>query len=162
MKFLASLAAAGVMMLCALLPATPKTVTVKGDPGGIVVQYVRKYSEMRDRCDRLVIDGSCDSACTIFLGLMSPAKYCVTSKANLGFHSASLRTGEPGNYKFAHAPEMSALMFALYPKRIKRLLKERGWNGDDRFTAHPDLITLNSKDLAGIVPSCGSEQANAN
>src|SRR4051794_35775205 len=106
MKLL-QLALAGVMMLCALSPASSKDVPVQfvsgntatfisEDPGGVIVDFVKKYSDMRDYDTHVVISGECVSACTLFLGVLRPENVCVMPEAYLGFHSASTITREPG------------------------------------------------------------------
>ena len=58
------------------------------DFGGLVEQYKAKYAQIRDRGERVIIDGICNSACTLVLGIVPLNKICVTPKASLGFHAA--------------------------------------------------------------------------
>ena len=58
------------------------------DFGGLVEQYKAKYTQIRDRGERVIIDGICNSACTLVLGIVPLNKICVTPKASLGFHAA--------------------------------------------------------------------------
>ena len=44
--------------------------------------------KIRDRGERVIIDGICNSACTLVLGIVPLNKICVTPKASLGFHAA--------------------------------------------------------------------------
>ena len=55
-----------------------------GDTGGLVSFYVARYKRLEDRY--IVIDGECNSACTLVLG---NAKVCSTDKGMFGFHAAS-------------------------------------------------------------------------
>jgi hypothetical protein len=63
-------------------------VRVVNDPGGEVTS-LRRYHHMRISGERLVIDGPCQSACTLFTGLLPRNRVCVTKRAVLGFHAAS-------------------------------------------------------------------------
>jgi hypothetical protein len=58
------------------------------DFGGMVDEYKAKYLKLRDRGDRVIIDGICNSACTLVLGIVPLSRICVTPKASLGFHEA--------------------------------------------------------------------------
>jgi len=151
------LALTGLLMLCALSPAQANALIIKKDYGGIVVDFVKKYSDIRDRNEKVIVDGECDSSCTLFLGIVPKQNYCVTPNAKLGFHTASLRTARVnGTFVFTHAAEFSALMWNIYPGRVRSYLKKVGWNGDDYDIAHPDIVYVEDEALneLGIRP-CG-------
>ena len=58
------------------------------DHGGYVEEYKAKYKRIRDRKERVIIDGICNSACTLVFGIVPMNKICVTPRASLGFHQA--------------------------------------------------------------------------
>src|SRR4029077_189140 len=58
------------------------------DHGGYVEEYKTKYARIRDRKERVIIDGICNSACTLVFGIVPMNKICVTPRASLGFHQA--------------------------------------------------------------------------
>ena len=58
------------------------------DHGGYVDQYKARYAKLRDSGERVIIDGICNSACTLVLGIVPLNRICVTPKASLGFHQA--------------------------------------------------------------------------
>ena len=58
------------------------------DLGGFVEDYKTRYAKIRDSGERVIIDGVCDSACTLVLGIVPLSRICVTPKASLGFHQA--------------------------------------------------------------------------
>src|SRR5262249_3614327 len=58
------------------------------DHGGLVEQYKERYAELRDKDERIIIDGICNSACTLFFGIVPLNRVCVTPRASLGFHQA--------------------------------------------------------------------------
>src|SRR5208282_5597194 len=59
------------------------------DRGGEISAYLRKFHDMRVSGERLVIDGPCLSACTLFTALIPRDQVCVTRRAVLGCHAAS-------------------------------------------------------------------------
>ena len=71
------------------------------DHGGLVDEYKAKYAMIRDRGERVIIDGICNSACTLVLGIVPLNRICVTPRASLGFHQAyydkSLTFGREGD-----------------------------------------------------------------
>jgi hypothetical protein len=154
MKALKSLALAGVLLLCALMPAASKNITITNDDGGIVVSYVHKYSDMRDAGEKAVVDGNCISSCTLLLGLLRPENVCVTDNAVFGFHSASLKRKVKGKYVYFHAREMSELMYSIYPGDVRQLLRARGWDGYLTDNAHPEIIWVSGAALKSIVREC--------
>jgi hypothetical protein len=154
MKALKSLALAGVLLLCALTPAASKTITITNDDGGIVVSYIRKYSDIRDAGEKVVVDGNCISSCTLLIGLLRPENVCVTDNAVFGFHSASLKRKVKGQDVYVHAPEMSEMMYSLYPGDVRQLLRARGWDGYLTDNAHPDIIWVSGSALKSIVREC--------
>ncbi len=140
------------VLFAAFTPANAGKKIIRFDMGGVVVNYIKTYVDFRDTSDKLVIDGYCVSACTLFLGILNPDRYCMTKDAVLGFHSAS--TGIPGG-ELRHAPEFTQLMWNMYPRSIREALLKRGWNGGDAANnAHPQLILLSFEDLQGLIPSC--------
>jgi hypothetical protein len=58
------------------------------DHGGLVEEYKARYARIRDSGERVIIDGICNSACTLVLGIVPLSRICVTPKASLGFHQA--------------------------------------------------------------------------
>lgn len=162
MKLL-QLALAGVLMLCALSPTSAKDVPVQfvsgrtatfisEDPGGVIVNFVKKYADMRDNGDNIVISGECVSACTLFLGVIRPEKVCVMPEAYLGFHSASTITREPGKPDIIeHAPEFSLLEYNMYPAIVRSYLAKQGWSGAN---PHPEIIWVRGSQLRKFVRPC--------
>ncbi|WP_354213238.1 MULTISPECIES: hypothetical protein [unclassified Bradyrhizobium] len=46
-------------MTAAVLPS--HALVIKDDPGGVIVDFVKKYSDIRDRGEKIVDDGERDS-----------------------------------------------------------------------------------------------------
>jgi hypothetical protein len=154
MKTLLRLAFAGLLALAPVAASAAILVLIQ-DGGGIITDYVRKYSDMRDSGVKLVVAGECASACTLFLGIMPPSQYCVTEAARLGFHTATEQRKMPdGKIKVSHAGEMSYLMFSLYPVQVRKLVKKLGWDGDKPEIEHRELVYIEGEDLQKVAPIC--------
>lgn len=113
-------------------------IVIRDDPGGELGRYVQKYTDAAYRGDRIRIAGDCNSACTLLTGLVPPERVCAAPSARLGFHSASWGAGGPFS-----APG-TALMWRIYPERVRALIRRRGWDGQ---SAHPDLIFISGEAL---------------
>ena len=158
MKALKSLALAGLMMALALTPSN--ALTIEHDEGGVIVDYIKQYSDIRDSGESVIINGECVSACTLVLGIVPKHKVCVTPNAVMGFHSASVRVPIFGKNKklvgfsYAHAQEFSAMMWNLYPGVVRDKLKVLGWNGDRPQEPHPDIVWISDDNLLQLVRPC--------
>jgi hypothetical protein len=64
-------------------------VVHRNDEGGLLGEYVEKYRAMAARGDRLMVDGTCYSACTLAPGIVD---VCATPRASFGFHMAQSMT----------------------------------------------------------------------
>lgn len=130
-------------LLCAVLITGPpvraaETVEVANDPGGIIGTFIDKYTHIRVAGQRVVVRGYCNSACTLITGLVPADRVCVAPGAVFGFHSAFDR--DPGRF----APDGTALLWSIYPAKVRAMLRRRGWDGR---TAHPNLITIDGTAL---------------
>ena len=78
------------LLLLSVAAATPARAElhITRDHGGYVEEYKAKYKRVRERGERVIIDGICNSACTLVLGIVPMNKICVTPRASLGFHQA--------------------------------------------------------------------------
>src|SRR6478672_12685716 len=85
------------------------------DHGGLVDQYKVKYAAIRDRGERVIIDGVCNSACTLVLGIVPLNRICVTPRASLGFHTAFIDTRFTAGIKVTSS-WATADMLAYYPE----------------------------------------------
>ena len=89
-----------VLACAATLPPVPVVAqtgaqtgvqVVRYDMGGDVEQRIRQVEQMRRAGTGVRIEGTCVSACTLYLGLPNA---CVSATAQLGFHGP--RTRIPG------------------------------------------------------------------
>src|SRR5258708_3228926 len=83
----------GAAMAVSAVSSATAAVRISNDFGGQIGHYLDRYTAMRDSGERVVIDGSCLSACTLVLGVVPRDRICVTARARLGFHAA-WRSGE--------------------------------------------------------------------
>jgi len=60
---------------------------IAGDMGGPLGEYLLVFAAIRDAGERVMIDGSCFSACTLVTALIPRDKICITERAMLGFHA---------------------------------------------------------------------------
>jgi hypothetical protein len=113
--------------LLSLLLATgaQADLRITRDTGGYVEQYKARYEHVRDSGRRVVIDGVCNSACTMVLGIVPRARICVTPRASLGFHQAYYDKDITFGIKIVSEEGTSELM-SYYPAEVKDWLKRNG------------------------------------
>jgi hypothetical protein len=63
-------AVVGPLVSAFITTAAFAEVHIIDDPGGEVSEYVKKFHELREAGEHLVIDGACLSACTLFTGII--------------------------------------------------------------------------------------------
>lgn len=113
-----------LLSLC-LATAAHADLRITRDTGGFVEQYRTRYQQIRDTGGRVVIDGVCNSACTMVLGIVPRDRICVTPRASLGFHQAFYDTDTTFGIKIVSEEGTSELM-SYYPTEVKDWLKKRG------------------------------------
>lgn len=150
MKTLAAMIMAVLLMLA---PAYAAPVVITHDEGGVIIDYISKYSSMRDDGVKLVIAGDCASACTLFLGILPRTSYCVLETARLGFHTATFHS----IHGPLHATGFTTVMWKLYPDKVHRVVKHLGWNGDHPEIPHTNVVWVEGRNLNKIAPLCSKE-----
>jgi hypothetical protein len=95
------------------------------DHGGLVDQYKAKFAAIRDRGERVVIDGICNSACTLVLGIVPLNRICVTPRASLGFHLAYYDPSTTFGVKVTSYAGTADLM-SYYPETVKDWITRNG------------------------------------
>ena len=95
------------------------------DHGGLVDSYKTKYAKIRAQGERVIIDGICNSACTMVLGIVPLGRICVTPNAILGFHQAYFDTSLTLGVKIVSAAGTADLM-SYYPAPVKDWIKRQG------------------------------------
>jgi hypothetical protein len=120
------------------------------DYGGFVDEYKTKYAAIRDRGERVIIDGVCDSACTLVLGIVPLNRVCVTPRARLGFHMAYYEQVATNGTKVL-SYEGTADVMSFYPETVKRWLDRHGGLTSDTKKVK------NGPELWRIVDPCPEE-----
>jgi hypothetical protein len=69
----------------------PLAVSVKGDNGGNIAQYILNTEEYRAAQTQVSFAGRCDSACTLYLGL-APEQICIRPQAYFRFHAPTAKS----------------------------------------------------------------------
>src|SRR5262249_16246080 len=124
------------------------------DYGGSIERYKTKYALIRDRGERVIIDGICDSACTLVLGIVPLERVCATPQASLGFHMAYYDLAATDGLKVV-SYLATAEMMAQYPEPVKEWLDRRGGlSGGTKELTGPDL--------SAVVASCPGESLYKN
>lgn len=114
------------------------------DRGGQIGPYLKQFAMIRDSGSRVIIDGTCLSACTLILGTVPKDRICVTSRANLGFHAAWNMA--PGG-RAVYSEEGTRLLWDIYPNTVRQWIKRKGG-------LTPKMIFLRGKELASMYASC--------
>jgi hypothetical protein len=131
-----------VLLMLSILSASA-TVRITDDGGGQIGEYLTKYHALRKNGDRVEIDGTCASACTMLLGVIPRNRICITPHAVLAFHSAWTPTSEgeqissAGNY----------YLWSNYPPDVRKWIIQHGG-------LHTQIIYLRGLELAAMYSSC--------
>jgi hypothetical protein len=147
MKWQAALvgALASALVTCAASCAAYADVRIVGDPGGEVSSYIQRFDQIRDSGQRIVIDGPCLSACTLFTGIVPADHVCVTRRAALGFHAASYY--DDASRSLVPTRRGSALVMRIYPPQIRAWITHHGG-------LRPQMIVMHSHELSGLYSTC--------
>lgn len=137
-----------VLLLAFTLPASAD-LRITRDHGGYIDQYKAKYAALRDRGERIVIDGTCNSACTLLLGIVPLERVCVTPRASLGFHQAYYDKRWTAGVKVTSVVGTDELM-SVYPPAVKKWIARRGG-------LTQQMKRLKGTDLWAIVDPCPQE-----
>jgi hypothetical protein len=113
-----------LIAVCAAAPARAD-LRITRDHGGYVTEYKAKYERIRARHERVIIDGICNSACTMVFGIVPMNKICVTPRASLGFHQAYYDKSFTFGIKVISSEGTSDLM-AYYPSSVKDWIRRNG------------------------------------
>ena len=115
------------LLLLSVAAATPvrAELHITRDHGGYVEEYKARYKRIRDRKERVIIDGICNSACTLVFGIVPNNKICVTPRASIGLHQAYYDKSFTFGIKVTSTEGTSELM-SYYPEPVKDWLRRNG------------------------------------
>jgi len=147
-RLIVSVVSLCVVVLCAGPAAADYRVT--RDHGGLVETYKTRYARLRERGERVIIDGICNSACTLVLGIVPLNRICVTPRASLGVHEAYIDKRWTAGLRVASSSGTSDLL-SYYPPPLKAWIKRRGG-------LKPQMQHIkNGEDLWAIIDPCPEE-----
>ena len=95
--------------------------------------------------ERLVIDGPCLSACTLFTAFLPRNQVCVTRRAVLGFHAASYY--DDARRSLVPTRAGTRLVMRLYPAAIRNWIERHGG-------LRPRIIAMRGRELASLYNTC--------
>jgi hypothetical protein len=142
---LASAIAAAAAAALVFATAASADVRVTRDLGGEVSSYIHKFEKIRDSGEHLIIDGQCLSACTLFTAIVPRDQVCVTKRAALGFHAASVY--DSARRTFVPTRKGTLLVAKLYPPEIQEWIVSHGG-------LRPSIILMRGHDLAALYKTC--------
>jgi hypothetical protein len=116
---------------------------IADDQGGQIGAYLERFSDIRDRGERVVVDGICASACTAMLGIIPRSRTCVTTRAVFKFHSAWDLAPTGGVPSRAG----NRLLWAYYPSDVRKWISTHGG-----LTSH--VIELRGHELSKMYRAC--------
>jgi hypothetical protein len=135
----------------------PETVRITFDPGGGLVGFIEKFAEKRQNGTRFIIDGMCISACTMITGLIPSDRVCVTPRAVLAFHSASVSNPFTGE-RLGHSKVGTEILWYSYPTKLREFLRTKfNWDGTAENSEHDDLMFVEGEDLLTFFKPCKGE-----
>ena len=134
---------AALLLIASAAPAFA-IVTIQDDSGGRIGTYLEKFQALRLSGERVMIDGTCASACTMLLGAIPRDRICVTPRAVLEFHAA-WNYGPSGEQQTSN--DGSRILWANYPGNIRRWIGHHGG-------LRREIITLSGPELAAMFPAC--------
>ena len=134
----------GVLAMFSVVNPSEAMTRIAGDMGGPIGEYLLMFAAMRDSGERVMIDGSCFSACTLVTALIPTDRVCVTERARLGFHAGWFRNRAGDQVP---SPTGTGVLYAMYPPRIQDWIHRQGGLG--RRT-----IVLTGRELTAIYRPC--------
>jgi hypothetical protein len=128
-------------------PNDPGVTVITADQGGNINLYEKRFFGAESGDMRWVVDGYCNSACTMVLGT---GRVCATPRAQFGFHAGHsffLR------WKFM-LPEATYQMYQRYPDDVKAWVNAHHAMGGFRMTM------MRQPEVASYVPTCAASTRN--
>ena len=157
----AALIACAVVMLTTSARASTGVYVINADNGGAVYDYYNQAEVMAEYDVRVVIAGTCASACTLYLSPVFGLNVCMYPQARLQFHRPFLVHKRTDEILYTSAARRIAKiegewMFNMMPDKIKKLAPYKRWPGVYSGDSPNDMYTLYGKQLIeeGVVHAC--------
>lgn len=133
----------GLLLSIGIVHPSVAVTRIRDDKGGSLGEYLLRFTRIRDSGERVIIDGSCFSACTL-VTIIPKERICVTERAALGFHAGWI---DDQMGMRPTSAEGTRLLFELYPPTIRSWINHHGGLG-----VH--MIVLRGRELANLYPRC--------
>jgi hypothetical protein len=137
------IAALAVLWPAAVAMAAAPAERILDDSGGRIGNYLNRYEALRKSGQRVVIDGTCASACTLLLGVIPHDRICVTPRAVLAFHAA----WDPSLTGAQISAAGTKYLWSHYPDGVRRWIARHGG-------LRSQTIYLGGRELAAMFSSC--------
>jgi hypothetical protein len=147
--FHAGLVLAGVAAAVISIFPAGATMRITDDRGGLLTAYEERFEAARASGETVIIDGACQSACTLAIGILPRGQVCATPNAMLGFHAAWRPAANGGKVTSAVATHA---MYEAYPANVRRWIARRGGLSGR-------VIILKGRELTAMVLPCGGSPA---
>jgi hypothetical protein len=134
---------ATMLLLIMSVASAFATVRIQDDRGGRIGEYFARYQALRVSGERVVIDGTCASACTMLLGAIPRSQICVTPRAALAFHSA----WDPTSGGNVASGAGNQILWANYPSNVRKWISRNGG-------LRSRIIYLRGPELYAMFPIC--------
>jgi hypothetical protein len=82
------LALASLTFVCCVTMARAADYVITEDFGGDLKTHWDTFAAVRDTGGNVVVDGKCESACTLVLSVVPRERICATDNARFAFHAA--------------------------------------------------------------------------
>ena len=132
------------MLVMMNIASASATVRIYDDFGGQIGDYLAKYQTLRASGERVEIDGTCASACTMLLGAIPRNRICVTPKATFAFHTAWDPT--PSGDRLVSSAG-NRLLWSSYPPDVREWISRHGG-------LRSQIILLRGPELSAMYPTC--------
>lgn len=119
-------------------------VRILSSSGGVAASYVDFFTQVRKSGKKVIIDGPCDSACTLVLKIVPRNRICVTKRAVLGFHAPAY---VDRNGRVTRTTAATRAVTASYPPAVREWIKRKGG-------LKSDFIYLRGQELAALYRRC--------
>ena len=134
----------GLLLPVAFVHSAYAMTRIDGDMGGPLGEYLLRFAAIRDSGERVMIDGSCFSACTLVTALVPRDRICITERAALGFHAGWF---ENKAGQRVTSPTGTRVLYQMYPPVIRNWITRSGGLGHR-------IIILKGRELTAIYPYC--------
>lgn len=140
------LIAAAIVLVNIVTPSA--ALTIHYDDGGYIKGYESKYKRIARTGEKVIIDGQCNSACTLVFQYVPIDQICATPRGSLGLHRFWWEY--PNGRRVDHMGKTKAVV-AGYPQGVQAWINKRGG-----YQALPSgrYWRLQGSDLAAIVKPC--------